>query len=115
MFTITNTNITINIADMDRAIDFYTNVLGFKVLNRYGNHYAQVSGPGVVIGLHPSAAKANASENISIGFTVDDFENARAGLDGSKVLYEERKEMGGSFIHFKDPDGTPIYFINPKR
>jgi catechol 2,3-dioxygenase-like lactoylglutathione lyase family enzyme len=115
MFTITNTNISINIADMDQSIGFYTDVLGFKVLSRYGNHYAQVSGPGVVIGLHPSAVKSAASENISIGFTVDNFDDAKGSLDKSNVTYQERKEMGGSFIHFNDPDGTPLYFINPKR
>ena len=25
-----------------------------------------------------------------------------------------RQEEGGSFLHFTDPDGTPLYFIKPK-
>jgi len=26
----------------------------------------------------------------------------------------ERSEEGGQFLHFADPDGTPLYFIKSK-
>jgi catechol 2,3-dioxygenase-like lactoylglutathione lyase family enzyme len=115
MFTITQTNVTIMVNDMSRSISFYKDVLGFKLLQRYGDHYAQVSAPGIIIGLHPSNGKANTSENISIGFTVNDFSAAKKQLDESAIPNYERTEAGGSFVHFKDPDGTPLYFIDPKR
>ena len=52
---------------------------------------------------------------MSIGFTVYDFIKAKNSLTEMKVKYEERNERGGNFIHFNDPDGTPLYFINPKK
>ena len=115
MFNITNTNITIMVSDMSKSIAFYTDGLGFKLLNHYGNHYAQISAPGIIIGLHPSENKTDSSENISIGFTVNDFEEAKKQLHQLTIEYHERKEQGGNFIHFKDPDGTPLYFIELKK
>jgi catechol 2,3-dioxygenase-like lactoylglutathione lyase family enzyme len=115
MFSITQTNVTITVNDMSKSISFYTDVLGFKLLQRYGDHYAQVSAPGIIIGLHPSNGKANTSENISIGFTVNDLSAAKKQLDELAIPNYERAEAGGSFVHFKDPDGTPLYFIDSKR
>ena len=36
-------NATIIVADMDRSIRFYTDVLGMKLTNRFGNDWATVS------------------------------------------------------------------------
>ena len=39
---------------MDNAIRFYTEVLGLKLTNRFGNNWATVqAGKTLVIGLHP--------------------------------------------------------------
>jgi catechol 2,3-dioxygenase-like lactoylglutathione lyase family enzyme len=115
MFNITQTNITIMVNDMATSIAFYTEALGFTILQQYGNYYAQVSAPGIIIGLHPSGKKINPSESISIGFTTDDFDAVKNQLDKFAVKHAERKEEGGDFIHFSDPDGTALYFINPKK
>ncbi len=115
MFQITQTNITILVGNMDQSIAFYTDVLGFKIMGRYGNHYAQIAAPGIIIGLHPSENGKNSSENISIGFTVNHFDEAKIHLVESNVVHHDRKEEGGNFIHFKDPDGTPLYFIESKK
>ena len=50
---IKESNITINVKDIDKSISFYQSI-GLKIKNRWGNHYAQLSAPGVVIGLHPT-------------------------------------------------------------
>ncbi|MBK9985229.1 MAG: VOC family protein [Saprospiraceae bacterium] len=57
MFQIVQTNLTIMVRNMDQSIAFYTDVLGFKIIRRYGNHYAQIEAPGIIIGLHPSEKK----------------------------------------------------------
>ncbi len=83
--------------------------------NRWGNHYAQLSAPGVMIGLHPTtAANDLGSGSTSIGFTTDDFEKEKSLLGKLSVQVEERQEEGGQFLHFADPDGTQLYFIKPK-
>jgi catechol 2,3-dioxygenase-like lactoylglutathione lyase family enzyme len=47
-------NATIYVSNMDSAIRFYTEILGLKLTNRFGNHWATVkAGDTLVIGLHP--------------------------------------------------------------
>jgi len=113
--TIKDTNLTIMVKDMDKSISFYQS-LGLTIKNRWGNHYAQISAPGVVIGLHPANDNdlSTGSGNTSIGFTVDNFEEAKTFLDSLSVNAQTREEEGGQFIHFNDPDGTALYVIKPK-
>ena len=43
---------------MDRSIRFYTEVLGLRLTNRFGNDWATVSaGEGLTIGIHPASTK----------------------------------------------------------
>lgn len=109
-------NLTIQVRDMDKSIAFYQSI-GLSLKDRWGNHYAQLTGPGLVIGLHPSKADSNYAlpGHISIGFTVDKFDEAKTFLQNHSIDYTERKESGGIFLHFSDPDGTPIYLIDPKQ
>ena len=113
--TIKDSNITINVKDLDKSISFYESI-GLTVKNRWGNHYAQLTAPGVVIGLHPSSDPhlAGSSGNVSIGFTTDNFEETKSELKKLAIETKERNEDGGQFLHFDDPDGTALYFINPK-
>jgi catechol 2,3-dioxygenase-like lactoylglutathione lyase family enzyme len=112
---IKESNITINVKDLDKSISFYESI-GLTVKNRWGNYYAQLISPGVVIGLHPTseANLTGKSGNTSIGFTADDFEEAKSLLLKLSIKTTERVEEGGLFLHFNDPDGTSLYFIKPK-
>jgi catechol 2,3-dioxygenase-like lactoylglutathione lyase family enzyme len=113
--TITEGNLTINVKDMDRSVSFYQSI-GFTVKGRWGNHYAQLTVPGMTIGLHPVAEDrpADRSGNVSLGFKTDDLEQVKSGLQQLSIGFSERTEEGGQFIHFSDPDGTALYFIKPK-
>ena len=108
-------NITIMVKDMDRSISFYESI-GLTLKNRWGNYYAQLTAPGLTIGLHPGNDTTQQTKpgNISIGFTTDNFEEMQALLQKLSVDITPRQEEGGSFLHFTDPDGTPLYFIKPK-
>jgi catechol 2,3-dioxygenase-like lactoylglutathione lyase family enzyme len=112
--TIKDTNITINVKDMDRSISFYESI-GLTLKNRWDNHYAQLTAPGIVIGLHPASGDlTGGSGNVSIGFTTDRFDETRSHLQELSIQVIERQEEGGQFLHFNDPDGTALYFIKPK-
>jgi catechol 2,3-dioxygenase-like lactoylglutathione lyase family enzyme len=111
--TIKESNVTINVKDMDTSVAFYQSI-GFTVKSRWGNHYAQLTAPGIVIGLHPSNNIAGNSGNMSIGFTTDNIEETKLSLEQLSILATDRKEEGGQFLHFADPDGTALYFIKPK-
>ena len=113
--TIKESNITINVKDLDKSISFYESI-GLTAKNRWGNYYAQLTAPGVVIGLHPTSDTnlTGNSGNASIGFTADDFEEAKSLLQKLSINTTDRQEEGGQFLHFNDPDGTALYFIKPK-
>ena len=112
---IKDSNITIMVKDMDRSISFYQS-LGMTLKNRWDNHYSQLTAPGITIGLHPASDNnlSNVPGHISIGFTTDNFEDAKKLLDELPVKVTSRNEEGGQFLHFNDPDGTELYFIKPK-
>src|SRR5262245_38831055 len=107
IMTIKDSNVTIMIKDMDKSISFYESI-GFNVKTRWGNHYAQLTAPGIVIGLHPTNESnlSGASGNVSIGFTTDNFDEAKTQLEQLSVRVTPRNEEGGQFLHFNDPDGT---------
>ena len=58
----------------DRAVDFYTNKLGFKQTVRYGNEWAEIEAPQLRIALHPTRGKEMVySHNMQLGFAVADI------------------------------------------
>jgi catechol 2,3-dioxygenase-like lactoylglutathione lyase family enzyme len=52
--TIKESNITINVKDLDNSISFYLSI-GMTIKKRWGNYYAQLTAPGIIIGLHPTS------------------------------------------------------------
>ena len=111
---IKDSNLTIMVKDMDRSISFYQ-AIGFALKQRWSDHYAQLTAPGVLIGLHPTNdSSLKGSGNTSIGFTTDNFGEAQSMLQKLSVDFQPREEEGGQFLHFADPDGTMLYFIKPK-
>lgn len=112
MISLTGSNVTIMVTDMDRSIKFYL-ALGLTLQQRWDNHYAMVSGPGITIGIHPTAETNTTSGTISIGFMVSDIDEARATLEGLGVSYREDKGKSGHYLHFKDNDETQLYFVLP--
>lgn len=111
---IKETNVTLMVKDVDKAVAFYE-VLGLTVKNRWGNHYVQMVTKDLILGIHPSDGTTQSSGNLSIGFVIDNIEEAKALLDGHKIPYESSEDKAGSFINCKDPDGTVIYYMQPKQ
>jgi catechol 2,3-dioxygenase-like lactoylglutathione lyase family enzyme len=113
--TIKESNVTINVKNLDASISFYKS-LGLTLQNRWGDYYAMLTAPGIVVGLHPTSddnLKGN-SGNVSIGFTTDKFEETKTQLEQLSIKVTATKEEGGQFLLFTDPDGTALYFIKPK-
>jgi catechol 2,3-dioxygenase-like lactoylglutathione lyase family enzyme len=111
--SIKDSNVTIMVKDMDKSVAFYQSI-GFNIKQRWGNHYAQLTAPGITLGIHPTNDNIANSGNVSIGFTTDDFEETKVQLSSLTIQTQLREEEGGKFIHFSDPDGTALYFIKPK-
>ena len=107
-------NVTVMVSDVERAIRFYTETLGLPLKARYGDEWAEVSAPGVTIGLHPRRGKApKPGGGLSIGFQVNDLNSAMAELKRKGVRFAPRVSEEGPFriAFFDDPDANPLYVV----
>ena len=115
------------IADVERALDFYTTKLGFEVDVRNTPAFASVtrgalrlllSGPGSS-GARPMPDGRNQAAGgwNRIVLFVDDLETQIATLRKAGVVFRNRVETGpgGSQIQIEDPDGNPIELHQPAK
>jgi predicted enzyme related to lactoylglutathione lyase len=120
---ITGGNATIFVSNMDRAVQFYMEVLGLKLTNRFGNDWATVeAGKGLTIGLHPASPKYAAPGTkgaTMVGLEIDEpiaGVVARLSKKGVQIKGSVVQSEAGNFAHLEDPDGNEIYLweVNPK-
>jgi catechol 2,3-dioxygenase-like lactoylglutathione lyase family enzyme len=108
-------NVTVYVSSMDRAVEFYTEALGLKLVYRYGDHWASVeAGRGLTIGLHPASAEMPAGRrgSMSIGLELTgSIHDAVKALEAKGVQFQGavNEGKGGSFVGFSDPDGNQLY------
>jgi catechol 2,3-dioxygenase-like lactoylglutathione lyase family enzyme len=109
---IKDANVTVMVTDMKRSIRFYVEVLGLELKANYGDQYAQVASPGVMIGLHPVTKEDSQPKpgSISVGFGVDSLDAAMADLKAKGVTFSRVVEdRPTKLAFFTDPDGNPLY------
>ncbi len=107
-------NATVFVSNMDNAVRFYTEVLGLRLTNRFGDHWATVdAGKGLTIGLHPASPKYPAPGTkgsmmlaLEIGISIEQA-TARLTERGVRIGGIVR-DLAGSFAACEDPDGNPI-------
>ena len=110
-------NVTLLVSDMDRAIAFYRDVLGMKLLGNYGSEFAEIDAPGVRIGLHPGGKLPlkEHSRHMSIGLRVDDLDAAKKTLETRGVKFHKTPtDEGLRLAYFTDPDDNPLYLVEVK-
>jgi catechol 2,3-dioxygenase-like lactoylglutathione lyase family enzyme len=113
---------TIFVSDMDRAVDFYTQVLGLPLSGRWGNEWAGIDlGKGTAIGLHPSKSpqgpRPGSGGSIQVGFAVDKpLDEAVQGLQSQGVVFRGPivDDGGVRLAFFSDPDGNDLYLAEVK-
>src|SRR5262245_19357527 len=119
---VTGGNATVIVSDMDRAVRFYTEALGLKLTNRFGNHWATVdAGKGLTIGLHPASGNyppPGTRGAIMLGLEIDesiDVAVRRLAKHGVSITSPIVRAEAGAFACFEDPDGNAIYLweVNP--
>lgn len=112
-------NVTVMVTDMKRAIHFYVDVLGLELKANYGDQYAQVASPGVMIGLHPAtkgSSHPGGSGNVSVGFGVESLAAAIEELKAKGVAFSRVVEdRPTKLAFFTDPDGNPLYLSQTAR
>ncbi len=104
--------ISVNVKDIDRAIDWYREAFGFELiykLDDWGWCELSTPLPGVHVGLGQTADPIEAAT--APYFAVADIEAAKKHLEKAGATFgEEIHEVQGmvKLAGFKDPDGNPF-------
>lgn len=109
-------NVTVMVADMKKAVQFYVDTLGLELQHEGDGHFVQVAAPGLTIGLLHLAGDHGSgpvkSGSMSIGFEVDDMESAIQTLKSRGVEFHDAVEgQAAQVVHFSDPEGNTLYLV----
>jgi catechol 2,3-dioxygenase-like lactoylglutathione lyase family enzyme len=111
-----------NVSDMTRAVDFYQDVLGMKLLSS-NEYWSSLEIGGVTVGLHwtegdpvpPVPGDAHGPHaGATLTLQTDSFtrDADRLKQSGVKVLGELHEEWGDILV-FQDPDGNYLKLMQP--
>jgi len=110
-------HVSINVTDTDRALEFYSGVLGMSTLPRpdfgFGGAWLDV-GDGRQVHLIEAAVPGDLGQHFA--FRVDDIDAAVTELRAAGVDVEDPRGIGETgmrqtFLH--DPDGNRLEFNQP--
>ncbi len=114
METLKATTAFYDVQNMDRAVKFYTEKLGFPLKVRFGDHWAEVDAGSISIGLHPTEGGAPVSSDggATVSFAVEDLEKVVNLLRERGVeVGEIRNPPRGKFVMVKDSEGNYLHMI----
>jgi catechol 2,3-dioxygenase-like lactoylglutathione lyase family enzyme len=112
---------TIYVTDMDRAVRFYSEALGLRLLGQQGGHWASLdAGDGLVLGLHSVPAddpRIGQTGAITVGLSVSGaIESEVTTFLGRGVKFRGPVQVDGQarvkMAFFTDPDGNPLYLCD---
>ncbi|HTJ12643.1 MAG TPA: VOC family protein [Dinghuibacter sp.] len=106
-FTIKTMSPQLLVADLEWAITFYTEKLGFRLDFRYEDFYAGIVKDGVSIHLKCGEGR----KDFELTFSVPDVEGAYAALDGVTIAQPLREMPYGKEFYIADPDGNVLAFL----
>ena len=97
------------VSDLDRSVEFYRDVLGFKLTSR--DMVARFDVEGTLFELVPSADLKHfrGNGNARLALRVDDMESATQTLRAKGVSTVPVEDKGSGLLSFfRDPDGNEI-------
>ena len=94
------------VADMNEAVAFYRDKLGFELRTQYPG-WAEFATGETTLALHP-ASEEHPAGSTSIGLGVDDFDDfyAKANEDGIEFTSYPTDIRGQRVARFKDSEGA---------
>lgn len=112
--------------DVDQALAFYREVLGFELVQRYGPPFASIGRGDLhlwISGPETSARRAMPDGTLPepggwnrLVIEVDDLEAAAAAIRarGGRLRNEPITGPGGTQVLVEDPSGNPIELFQPR-
>ena len=94
------------VADMDRAVRFYRDVLGL-LLKFQSPGWSEFSTGETSLGLHPASEK-NPAGSVELGFNVPDLERFHQEMAAKGVQFSmppTKQDFGGTLAQFLDSEG----------
>jgi catechol 2,3-dioxygenase-like lactoylglutathione lyase family enzyme len=98
--------------DMDRAVGFYTDVVGFTLVHRAGHEWAELEAGPVRFALH--GTEDDLPPGGTVVLKVAELDAARRTLEERGVTFDPfvgDVEGFARFATFRDPDGNPVQII----
>jgi predicted enzyme related to lactoylglutathione lyase len=105
-------------SDMDRAVRFYGQVLGLRLLHQDQSKWAEFDAGPVRLALHAAVEDRAPEPGGTVVFRVDDLDAARAEMEGRGAEFEEPAgEIEGyaRFASLRDPDGNRVDLIEYRK
>lgn len=111
-------HVMIYATDLERAIKWYVEALGFVVNYASAPHYASLRHPTLQlrIDLHPDPKRENVGRGAMLYFAADDLDKTVAELGSRGVHVSDPRSRGDSprFTEFADSEGNPIGLYEDK-
>ena len=115
---------SIPVSDQDRALEFYTEKLGFEVVTDQpfgdGQRWIELQPPGsdtLIVLFTPPGRQDQIGTFQNVAFTSDDVEKEYRELRDRGVEFVEpakKADWGGIQAIFKDPDGNTFVLASPE-
>jgi len=95
------------VADMDRAVSFYRDVLGLP-LKFQSPGWSEFATGDTTLALHPASEK-NPAGSVELGFKVADLDRFHQEMSAKGVQFSmppTKQDFGGSLAQFVDSEGA---------
>lgn len=106
--------INIMVSSINEAIEFYIDKLDLELVNRFGDHYAEIQAPDLLIGLHPRSSKTVYGNNLSIGLGVINFDSTVEEMKSKGIELTIEQDGWIRLAYFKDPDNNQLFLAERK-
>jgi predicted enzyme related to lactoylglutathione lyase len=95
------------VADMDRAVKFYRDVMGFA-LKFQSSEWSEFSTGETSLALHPASEK-NPAGKVELGYRTDNLQEFYQQMQAKGVKFSmppTKQNFGGSLAQFVDSEGA---------
>lgn len=101
-------SVAVVVSDTKKAKTWYTETLGFRVVDDDGNHWVTVAPEGANVALHLCQGPPLEPGNSGIAFATDDVGASAAELQNKGVKFSQpaKESPAGTRARFVDPDGN---------